>query len=207
MSDYITIKDTVAKFLRLAGGAEALSLIPTFIEMAETRIYRKLRLPSMENIVDLTTDMTDGFVVLPSDYLETKSIYVQSSDPQSKLEQRPFDEVESTSDTGVPCFFARKDNQLIFSPAPDSQYTIRLYYYRAFDPLTAASPDNFLSNCAQDLLIYGALLEASPYLADLDRGAALSRVWGQKFDAAMADIQFMAEKAEYSGNGIRVRAG
>jgi len=207
MFDYITIKDTIAKILKSTGTELGLELIPDFIAMAETKIYRTVRIPSMENIVSLTTDLTDGFIVLPADFLELIALSVTTSDKEQWLEQRPYGLVSTATRTGNPLYYARKDNQIIFDPKPDEQKTLQMYYYRQFDALSSSNPNNYFSNNAPDVLIYGALSEAAPLLTGLspEMAIAMERAWTSKFERALADLQNMAASSQWSGSALSVR--
>lgn len=205
MADYNTIKDTVSKFLRQVSGDTATTLIPEFIDLAERSVYRRLRIPPMENITDLSTDATDGFITLPSDFLELKSlVLIDAANGNTEMKGRPYGEIEASTRSGTPIYYARKDNQIIFDPGPDAVKTMRMYYYREFSSLTSASPDNFISNSAPDVLIYGALVEAAPYLvAELgqENTTIMLRMWKKQFEEAIKELEFQTSR-EWEGTRL-----
>lgn len=211
MNDYNRVKEAVAKFLRLLKAEAALSMTEEFIQLAEVRVYRNLRVPALENVVDLTTDATGGFITLPANYLEPKDVILLDGLDSVPLEVRPFGEVLSCppSENGDPRYFARLDNMLFFRPVPDEVKNIRLHYYRQLDNLSEANPTNYVSENAPDVLIFGALQEATPYLP-VDRIPEgliqqYTQVWETRFQRAMAELELLAE-GDYLGSRLVMRS-
>jgi hypothetical protein len=70
-----------------------------------------------------------------------------------------------------------------------------MLYFAAPAFLSDTNTSNvFLAN-TPDALLYGALLESSPYLMD----DARINTWGTMFDRAMASITRSDEQGQYSG--------
>ena len=70
-----------------------------------------------------------------------------------------------------------------------------MFYFASPAFLSDTNTSNaFLAN-TPDALLYGALLEAAPYLMD----DARINTWGTMFDRAMASITRSDEQGQYSG--------
>jgi hypothetical protein len=86
-------------------------------------------------------------------------------------------------------------------PTPDTGYTGELTYYGKITALSDSNTSNWLLSYAPDLYLYGALLEASPYLKDDERLAT----WGQLYTNSLGDIEVADQRASVSSTPI-VRA-
>jgi len=60
---------------------------------------------------------------------------------------------------------------------------------------------NWLTTFAPDILLYGALLEAEPFIMN----DARIGLWKQGFDQAVADLQRQDNLDRHSGSHLRVR--
>jgi hypothetical protein len=102
---------------------------------------------------------------------------------------------------GKPEYFSIVGNQLEVIPSPDTEYSAELTYYAKITALSDANTSNWLLAYAPDLYLYGALLEATPYLKDDERLV----VWGQLYIASMEDIVVADQRASVATTPI-VRA-
>jgi len=97
--------------------------------------------------------------------------------------------------SGKPLDYTILANDFQLAPIPDAVYTVKLLYYSAPTFLSDSTSSNaFLANCP-DVLLYGSLLEAAPYLMDDARIA----VWGSLYDKAVGSLTQSDERAQYSG--------
>ena len=200
LGTYTGLKTSIADWL---SRDDLTAVIPDFIELAEARIYRKLRIPPLESVTEYDTNSVTGDFDLPNDLLEIKAVVVQSS-PTRKLEQRSWEEVRDRQDgtTGDPFYFAREGSTLIFYPElTATAVELNVHYWRALAPLTTSNETNWFTENAPSVVLYGALMEAALYLRD-EEGV---RDWGDKFKDAVDELQFMADTAEYSQGNMRVQ--
>jgi len=202
------------------------SVIPHFISLAESRMSRTLRVPSMERRVIL--DTTEGISYIPVDLLEVKSMYYIGGDCRQVIERtntsKVNDLIQSTGEvTGIPKFFSRMDNQFIFGPkVADGELTpvdgtgaplpstavIELEYYQTIPSLITGSPtftadpdgSNWVLDMAPECYLFGALHEASIYVKDLDR----AQYWKMKFEEGIMNLQKMGDQSEYAGSELAV---
>jgi hypothetical protein len=134
----------------------------TFIQQAVSRTQRVLRIPPMEKSVAVVYDgtvFTNGQIPIPSDYLRLIAITatppgfaekeVKQKDLQSVLHDVPL--------LGRPTGFVRRGGLWQFGPTPPVGTNFRIDYYDEFPKLAAATDTGYLTQGAQDLIIYGAL--------------------------------------------------
>jgi hypothetical protein len=162
--------------------------IPLFIQLAENRLRRDLRIRPMLKVVTTPTTASDPTVALPSDFLEMRDIHIESSPIQTLVYQNPSNFYRntkaSTADSGAPKFYTVMGSEFQFAPIPDSAYTIKMVYYASPTYLgTSNSSNAFVANCP-DLLLYAALGEAEPYLMNDARVAT----WAQLYDRGLNSL-------------------
>lgn len=200
IDSYSTLKSGIADFLNRS---DLTSVIPTFISLSEAKFNRTLRVRQM--IKRATATIDTQFFAMPADFLEAKS-FVLNTNPLTYLEyatqdflQKQRQDVYITS--GKPALFGVVGTQFEAVPTPDGNYTGELTYYAKIESLSDTTTSNWLLAYAPDLYLYGALVQAAPYLRDDERIA----VWGQFYTAVMDDIVVADQRASVATTPI-VRA-
>lgn len=192
--NYNDLKTTVANYL---GRSDLTAQIPTFITLAETRLGRQLRLRQMLKVVTTQTTGGDGTVGLPSDFLTVRDFYVDVNprQPLTYLSPSAFTRDARPHESGKPIFYTQRGLEFELAPKPDTTYPIVLLYYAKPTVLSDSNQSNvFMANCP-DALLYGALLEAEPYLMNDARLA----VWTQLYSSAVASLAESDNSSEYAG--------
>ena len=145
------------------------SNIPTFVQLAEERIYNSVQLPAIRK--NVTGTMTQGFQYfsLPSDWLSTFSLAV--IDPVTTdyeyLLNKDVNFIRASypppGSTGKPKYYAIwNNNSMILGPTPDANYTAELHYYYPASIVTNST--SWLGDNFETVLLYGSLREAYTYL-------------------------------------------
>lgn len=213
--NYTSLKASIDDWLARSDISDE-SISDTLIDLAEARINRILRVKAMESVYDAT--IASGVTAYPSDCLEFKHLYLYSGDGDTlsgdgvidptdntirELEWRGFDAFsrEYQGSSGVPCFATRQADKIIYWPKPQGTQKVSGVYYAAFTALSDASPTNWLSTNAPDLLLSSVLTEASAYIKSPDQ----LQYWQGRRDQAMAEIQAEDDKAEYSATPLTMR--
>lgn len=194
LTNYSDLKTTVANYL---GRSDLTSQIPDFISLAETRLNRALRIRQMLQTVTATTTADDPTVGLPSDFLEMRDLFVAGSPRASVsyLSPSAFSRNARADEVGKPVFYTLRASEIEFAPKPDTAYTIQMLYYAKPAALSDSNTSNVFMANAPDALLYGALLEAEPYLMN----DARLQVWSGLYSNAVAAINTSDENSEYSG--------
>lgn len=193
-TSYSDLQTTIAGYL---ARSDLTTQIPDFIRLAETRLRRDLRIRQMLKSVTTQTVAADSTVELPSDFLEVRDFVVVGNPivPLNYYSPTAFSRNTRSWESGKPKDYTVLATDFQLSPIPDSNYTVKLFYFAAPTFLSDSNTSNaFLAN-TPDALLYGALLEAAPYLMD----DARINTWGTMFDRAMASITRSDEQGQYSG--------
>ena len=194
ITNYSGLKTSVANYL---GRSDLTAQIPDFITLAEYRLQRNLRVRQMLKTASASTTGGDSTVGLPSDFLGLRDIYIDSN-PRfvlNYLSPSAFSRDARAAESGRPNFYTLRANEFELAPIPDGTYTLVMLYYAKPDVLSDSNVSNvFLAN-APDALLYGALLEAEPYLMNDNRIA----IWSNFYNSALESLNVSDESSEYSG--------
>ena len=177
--------------------------IPDFITLCEARLNRVLRTRAMEGLYTASTVSGQRDYNLPTNYLQMRALRLNTS-PLTVLEYvspEIMDRVWAGSSGGKPVAYTIKANELFLGPSPGAVYTMEMDYYRKFDSLSTITTTNDMLTDNPDVYLYGALLEAEPFIKNDSR----IQVWGTSFYKAITDIQDQDSKDRHSGSEMRIR--
>jgi len=144
--------------------------IPTFVQLAEERIYNSVQIPAVRKNSTGTVTADFQYMTLPSDWLSTYSLavidpitgeyeYLLNKDVNYIRAAYP-----SPTATGKPKYYSIWDNDtMLLGPTPDDDYTLELhYYYYPASIVTAGT--SWLGNNFETVLLYGSVREGYVYL-------------------------------------------
>ena len=199
ITNYSDLKATVASYL---ARTDLTVQIPDFIQLAEVRLRRDLRIRQM--LKSATTTMTGGeqTVALPTDFLELRDLFVETNPIRDLQYVTPsvFSRNGRVTESGLPVFYTIIASEFKFAPVPDGNYTLQVHYYARPELLSDSNPSNvFLANCP-DLLLYGALIEAEPFLMN----DARIQLWAGMYDRGVASLTASDDRSENSGVPLRM---
>lgn len=193
-TSYSDLQTAIAGYL---ARTDLTTQIPDFIRLAETRLRRDLRIRQMLKSVTTATVAGDETVELPSDFLEVRDFVVVGNpvQPLNYYSPSAFNRNTRSWESGKPLDYTVLANDFQLAPIPDSNYTVKMFYFASPVFLSDTNTSNaFLAN-TPDALLYGALLEAAPWLMD----DARINTWGTMFDRSIASITKSDEQGQYSG--------
>jgi hypothetical protein len=203
LTTYTELKSSLADWLNRS---DLTSVIPDFISLAEAQMERQLRTRQM--IVRATASFAAAaeYGTVPDDFLEVKSIKLDTN-PVTSLTFQTIDAMDQLSNTtylssGKPLYFTVVGNQFRLLPIPDGAYTADLVYYAKLTKLSSTVATNWLLTQAPDVYLYGALLQAAPYLQD---DARIS-VWSSLYLAGLDQLQIADDRSSTSGGALMARA-
>lgn len=166
--------------------------IPKLINLAERRIARDLKIQGFQTVV--TTTMQTGVCVMPKPdrWRETISINIGTgtlNNTRKTLFTRSYEYCRAywpdQTQVGEPTFYADYDYQhWLFAETPDEDYPVEIVYYELPPLLDDEQQQNWLTNYAPNALLYGTLLEATPFLKNDER----IPVWQGFYDMAVASL-------------------
>jgi hypothetical protein len=103
-------------------------------------------------------------------------------------------------DSGLPHQYTVLAQEFQLSPVPDSNYTIELLYYAAPVFMSDTVPSNAFMAICPDLLLYGALGEAEPYIMNDSR----LQTWATLYDRGLTALTVSDDQGEYAGSPISI---
>ncbi len=174
-------------------------MIPDFIVMTEARLNSVLRVAAMEASSSIT--LTSGSGSLPSDYLAWRRVLTQDSPVRELRWVEPgWAEAQYYGRTSAEL----SDHFTIIGSTiktyPISATDLTLAYYQKIPALASNTTGNWVTSRDPRLYIYGALVEASPFLDDDER----IMTWGALFKAAVEELKQSDKTARYAKSTMRV---
>ena len=201
LTTYTELKTSIGDWLNRS---DLTTAIPDFISLAEAQIERTLRTRQM--IVRANASFDAQYGAVPADFLETKSLKLTSTNPQTPLQFLSIDALDNEATkytgSGKPKFFGIVGGQFRLVPLPDSNYTTELTYYAKLSKLSNANTTNWLLTSNPDIYLYGSLLQAAPYLQD----DARIQTWATLYERALNDSQTADDRSASSGGALLTRA-
>lgn len=185
LTTYSELKTAIASYLHRT---YLTTQIPDFITLLESRMNRKLRLRVMES--DETVTFTSGTrtIALPTGYIEPISLgLVITNEPRDYLNYllpKQLDLNANSNSARRPQYYTINGTNIEFPSPADQTYTMNFRMVKAF-ALSDASPTNYLLTNYPDLYLYGAMMEAMPYINNDNRMA----LWENRYNTAFEEIQ------------------
>ena len=204
LSTFTELKDAVADWL---DRSDLTTRIPDFIALAEARINREIRIRPMEVRSTMTTTAGNQYFNLPGGYIQMRNLQLNTN-PTTPLEYitpEMLDRLYGSSTTGKPRAYTLIGDEIQLAPIPDSAYTLEMAFYEKFtalgDGTSGTVTSNWLTKNAPDILLYGALMEAEPFIKNDERVA----VWLNGYGNAIDKLQKADQRDRHSGSAMRVR--
>jgi len=194
ISNYSELKAAIADWLNRSDLTDS---IPDFIVLAETRHKRDFKIRRMETRVTANTVADSEFYSLPDNFVAMRNIQL-NTDPKTPLEYltpEQMDRIYAGSAKGKPKAFSIIGNNIQLRPMPDSVYQIEILYFKHFTALSDSNTTNDMLTHHPDAYLYGALVEAEPYLQNDKR----IQTWAAYYDRAKNDIISSNERDRHSG--------
>lgn len=182
---YSSLLDDVRRYLERGFTAESDQLVyeqlPRLVALAERRCARELKVTGFIRAV--STPLSAGVAVYlkPDRWRDTVSMTVNNRPIHARSYEYARGYWPDEAQTGTPEFYADYDYQhWLLVPTPAAGLTLEVLYYEQPQFLDEANQTNWLTEYAPDLLLYGTLLEAAPFLKNDTRLAT----WQALFDRA-----------------------
>lgn len=191
---FTTLKQDVQRYLErgvtLASDPIVFEQIPRLINLAERRIARELKIQGFINVVTTALAPGQSVVAKPDRWRDTVSFTLGTGagyEQRTSLYARSYEYARSywpdATQTGEPVFYADYDyNHWLIVPTPDAAYPLEILYYQLPPLLDEEHETNWLTENAPEILLYGTLLEATPFLKNDER----IPVWQNMYDRAAA---------------------
>lgn len=203
------VKEQVAKYL---GKDELVNQIPFWINTAQRNVETQYNFGYMKELAATILATQDFYVKIANNqykntiWLKTKA---EGENEWHSLQHESPSFVRSAypnyvTDVGMPkifCYLPDTANFLV-RPTPDRKYHFEHYYHKYSPELENNLGTNWLTDNASKVLIYGALLEASPYL-QMDARLA---TWAELLSLALESLRTSELEEAYSGSSLKLKS-
>jgi len=166
--------------------AATLDKIPTFIMLAEQVIATELKF--LGNLTVATSTMVQGQAVIdkPARWRKTVSINITVAGERRPVLLRKYEYLREywpdPTQEDVPEYYCDYDyTHWLVAPTPAAAYNYEVLYYERSQPLDESNQTNWFTQYAPQALLYGALLQAMPFLKNDER----IPMWKAQYDQVM----------------------
>ena len=181
LSTYGQLKSAVAAWLERG---DLTDRVPDFITLAESRLNRVLRMRALETEEALSVAQGSRLVTLPSGYREAVALWLLSVQGRSALRFVDAAHLEASTTPGTPRYWTLNSTGIALDRPADQAYGLTLRMLGRVG-LSDAAPTNAILTDYPDLYLFGALVEAAPYLRDAD----LLALYSARFEAALMETR------------------
>ena len=191
---FTTLQEDVRRYLErgnsYASDPVVYEQIPRLINLAERRIARELKIQGFINVVTGTLAVGQSVYPKPDRWRDTVSVNIGTgtqNNTRKVVFSRAYEYLLSywpdRTATEEPIFYSDYDyDHWLIAPTPDAEYPFEILYYEIPPLLDDVVQTNWLTEYAPQLLLYGTLLEATPFLKNDER----IPVWQSMYDRAAA---------------------
>jgi hypothetical protein len=196
---YTSLQEDIRRYIERGNVSDTTvyEQIPSLINLAERDIARKLKIQGFINVVTSTlvagvsvyakpdrwrrtVSMEFGVAATPAAATQNKRIPIFARDYEYSRNYWP----DSTA-TAQPEYYADYDYQhWLVVPTPDINYPWQIMYYEQPPYLDVTTQTNWLTEYAPQALLYGALVQAEPFLKNDER----IPVWQGMYGSAVNDL-------------------
>lgn len=176
--------------------SDTLSLLDTFIDMAEAKMWANgvepLRLRDMETATTGVTSITTRYMALPTRYLELRRLKINLTQGDLRLQYAPIDQMRISPSSGLPKFFTIT-SQVEFDRISDTVYTVGIDYLQTIAPLTAAAPTNAILTRFPMIYLWGSLAALYQWALQPDR----ADYYYKQFLSAISEANLQDRRGRY----------
>lgn len=166
---------------------------------AQRRIYREVRCRFNEKDFD-SVEVTNNLAPLPDDFRNLSILHL-GRHTLTPVDERVIRDY-SAGAAGTEKYVARAGSNLTFWPVLSDGTELQGRYWFAYPDLADDNiADNLLFQEADDLFIYGALVESAPFFGELQKFP----LWQAKYNSIVADMNAESKRSVASAGRLRVR--
>ncbi|MCX8500920.1 MAG: hypothetical protein ORO03_04420 [Alphaproteobacteria bacterium] len=204
INDYNSLVQAISLYLARSDLNDSVDYL---ISLAESRITYgsadatypspPLRIGAMRKITEGETTVIhrgEAGLTLPAGLIEVCSISLRDGGYSPIALVDSADYLELATQTGRPRVGSIVGDRLLLAPVADRAYSLRLDYFERFQPLDADN-NNWLVENIPGLYLYGALLEAEPFLMHDER----MMVWAALYSSLVRSVM-QGEHSRRFGN-------
>jgi hypothetical protein len=197
ITNYAELQTSVANWLKRS---DLTNLIPDFITLAEAALNRMLRVRQMSSVYSRTVG--SNVIQLPDDFLEADHIEL---DGNTLTFTPKYYAESSTINSGrwSDRLYTMIGDQIWLMTTVGTNSVFRMWYFQRLVPLSTEEPINWLLEDAPDVYLFGALIQAEPYMKNDARIAT----WQGLYNDCVANMAQADNRARTHGSALVMRKG
>ena len=199
LTTYTELKASLANWLNRSDLTTEIA--DDFIKLAEADFNSKLRVRSM--VAQTTITINAETEALPTGFLQVRDFYILSGSTKCPLRYATpsqMDQMQGTSNTGLPSVYTILGDTFRFSPKPDAEYSGLLNYYKTFDALSSSVATNYILASHPAIYLYGSLFHAANFLGGINPQQV--QTWQQMYGTAMERLEQNDREDQFSGSPL-----
>ena len=199
LTTYTELKASLANWLNRSDLTTEIS--DDFIKLAEADFNSKLRVRSMITQVNITVNAETA--ALPTDFLQIRDFYILSGSTKCPLRYvtpSQMDQMQGTSNTGLPSTYTILGDTIRFSPKPDATYTAKMNYFKKFAALSSSVATNYILTSHPAIYLYGSLFHAANFLGGINPQQV--QTWQLMYSTALERLELNDREDQFSGSPL-----
>ena len=185
---YDSLTSSIQQYLERRDKA-VVDAIPTFITLAEFEIAEQVKTLGQLQLVTSAMTVDNPVLQKPARWRKTVSMNVTVNGEKRPVFLRKYEYLKNywpdSTQTDVPEFYADTDwDHWYLAPTPADDYPFEVLYYERIAPLSETNQTNWLTQNAPNAMLFGALLQAMPFLKNDQR-----QIFEQKYTQALQALK------------------
>lgn len=185
---YDSLTSSIQQYLERRDKA-VVDAIPTFITLAEFEIAEQVKTLGQLQLVTSTMTANNPVLQKPARWRKTVSMNVTINGKREPVLLRKYEYLKSywpdASQSDAPRYYADTDwDHWYLAPTPADDYPFEVLYYERIAPLSETNQTNWLTQNAPNAMLFGALLQAMPFLKNDQR-----QIFEQKYTQALQALK------------------
>ena len=203
LDTYANLKTEIANYLNRT---DLTSYLDTFIDLAEARHARDLRVREMESVdTSITTVAGTQSYDLPTGYLEMRYVTWQSNPYTFLAYMTPpdfFRVYNAGEGSGSPGYYTIVGSKIYLGKQPDAANVLELGFFKRPTALSSSNTTNDILTYFPDLYLYASLAESEPFLMNDER----LPVWAGLYKEGVNSANNSASQGRTSGSPLNMSA-
>ena len=189
--NYGELRDQIRNYSELSDNMLSDSTVAIIVQNTENRIYREINIDAFRLYASAVTITGVSTISVPSGLRNIRYVeMINGSGEVVNLLQKDSSwlaeynyQPANSSNYGEPKYWANWNATTWFvAPTPDASYVINIAYYQQPATITSSTTStSYISTYAQDLLLYGSLVETYKYIKGPDN---MIQVFEQSYQQA-----------------------
>jgi len=203
LDTYANLKTEIANYLNRT---DLTSYLDTFIDLAEARHARDLRVREMESVdTSITTVAGTQSYDLPTGYLEMRYVTWQSNPYTFLAYMTPpdfFRVYNAGEGSGSPSYYTIVGSKIYLGKQPDAANVLELGFFKRPTALSSSNTTNDILTYFPDLYLYASLAESEPFLMNDER----LPVWAGLYKEGIKTANESAQRGRTSSAPLQMSA-